>query len=203
MVETATQVDLKGYLHMLLRRRYLFIGTFFVILSVAIALSIILPKEYEASTIVLVEASPVVNPLNMDISPSFRAQERLALLKQLLFNRRNIERVTKKLDLDVYAKDPFKYEALIKKMQGNLRATVKGSNLFQVSYVGVKPVVVRDIVNTLASQYIEDNLSSKRRGSSLSMEFHSEQVKYYSDKLDEAESALNEFKAKNVTFCRG
>ncbi len=192
--------DLREYLKLLILRRYLFTGALLTIVTVAVIVSYFMPYQYMASTIVLVEASPVINPLNQDISPSFRAQQRLAMLKQLLFNRRNIERVANKLDLDVHVTNPIKYEALIKDIQGNLSASVKGTNLFTVNYTGDDPKVVRDIVNTLASQYIEDSLQLKRRGAALSIEFHSEQLKEYAQKLDEAETALKNFKVRNADF---
>ena len=200
MADSGVNLDLRQYLKLIILRRYLFTGALLAIVTAAVLLSYLMPYQYMASTIVLVEASPVINPLNKDISPVFRAQERMAMLKQLLFNRRNIERVANKLDLDIHADSPVKYEALIKDIQGNLSASVKGSNLFQVNYIGNDPRVVRDIVNTLASQYIEDNLQLKRKGSALSIEFHAEQLKEYAEKLEEAETALKNFKVQNAGF---
>ncbi|MEE9543189.1 MAG: XrtA system polysaccharide chain length determinant [Thermodesulfobacteriota bacterium] len=200
MAGSTTNFDIRQYLKLLMLRRYLFIGVFLAIVTAAVFISYFMPYQYRASTIVLVEASPVVNPLNQNVSPAFRAQQRMAMLKQLLFNRRNIERVANKLDLDINAKSPVKYEALIKDIQSNLSVSVKGRNLFQINYIGDDRKVVRDIVNTLASQYIEDNLQLKRKGSALSIEFHGEQLKEYAQKLEEAETDLKNFKVKNANF---
>jgi polysaccharide chain length determinant protein (PEP-CTERM system associated) len=200
MAETGFNFDYKQYLKLIILRRYVFTGALLAVVTASVLVSYLMPYQYMASTIVLVEASPVINPLNQDVNPAFRAQQRMAMLKQLLFNRRNIERVAQKLDLDINADSPIKFESLIKDIQGNLSASVRGSNLFQVNYIGDDPKVVRDIVNTLASQYIEDNLQLKRKGSALSIEFHGEQLKEYAEKLEVAEVALKNFKIQNASF---
>lgn len=184
--------DLTRYLSMVWRRRYLFAGAFVIVLTGAILASYLMPKRYRASTIVLVESAPVVNPLNRDLSPARRDQENLKLIEHLLFNRASIENAIKKLGLDI--PNPFKAERMIEEIRGNLYVRIKGNNIFEIGYTGEDPKVVRDLVNTLTSEYIEDTLSRKRTGSLLSLEFHNEQLLYYKKKLEEAEAALQRFK---------
>ncbi len=195
--ESGNTFDIRNYIRMLVIRRYILVGVFFVVASGIVAASYMMPKEYRAETVVLVESPSVQNPLADKASSQSSIQHRLRLIRQLLFNRASIDSVIKKLDLDVYVKNPLQYEALIDRIKKNLNTRVKGKNLFQISYTGDDPRTVRDVVNALASQYIEDSLKSKRSATSISADFFNTQIQYYRKKLDEAETALKEFKERN------
>ncbi len=200
MSESAGYLDLRSYYTMIVKKRYLFIGTFIAVATIIIATSYFMPKKFQASTIVLVESSPVANPLEKKQSDALRAKQRLAILKHLLFNRNNISRVIKKLDLDSHIRGPLAYEALVEDMQDGLNVMIKSGNFFQIIFFGDTPKITRDVVNTLADQYIEDTLQSKRQGSLLAMEFHNEQLLEYRRRLEEAEAVLKAFKEENVNL---
>jgi len=189
--------DIKALISAVILRRYVFIGVMLVIITGSVIYSYSVKKMYRANTVVIVDAPSVANPLADKQSGSNRAQQRLSLIKQLLFNRSSVARVIRELDLDVYIKNPYQYEALIEKIQSNLRTTTRRNNLFQLSYTGEDPKQVRDIVNTLASQYIEDSFQSKRSGSSVSTDFYNDQILYYKERLDDAENAVKVYLEEN------
>jgi len=192
--------DIKSLINAIILRRYLFIAIMLLVITASIIYSYSLTKMYRAETMVLVEAPSIANPLGVGSAGANRAQQRLSLIKHLLFNRSNVVKVIRELDLDVYIKNPYQYEALIVKIQSNLRTSTRRNNFFKLSYLGEDPKVVRDIVNTLTSQYIEDSFQSKRGGVSLSTGFYNDQILYYKERLSDAESAVNAYLGKNPTM---
>ncbi len=189
--------DIKALISAIILRRYVFVGVMLAIVTASVIYSYSVKKMYKAETVVVVDAPSVANPLAERPSGSKRAQDRLSLIKQLLFNRSSVARVIRELDLDVYIKNPYQYEALIEKIQSNLHIRTRRNNLFQLSYIGEDPKQVRDIVNTLASQYIEDSFQSKRSGSSISTDFYNDQILYYREHLDDAENAVKVYLEEN------
>jgi polysaccharide chain length determinant protein (PEP-CTERM system associated) len=198
--ESQNPFDIRGLLNAIILRRYVFIGVMLTVITASVIVSYSMKKMYRAETIVLVEAPSIANPLAAKSSSVSRVQQRLSLIKQLLFNRSSMAKVIRKLDLDLNIKNPYQYEALIAKVQKNLYTTTRKNNLFKISYMGEDPKVVRDIVNTLAAQYIEDSFQSKRSGVSLSTDFYNDQIFYYKERLSDAENAVNAYLAKNPTM---
>jgi len=199
--ENQNPFDLKGLLNAIILRRYVFVAVMISVVTVAIITSYTMKKMYMAETIVLVDAPSVANPLDVQSGGAERTQQRLSLIKQLLFNRTSMAKVIRKLDLDLSIKNPYQYEALIEKIQSNLHTTTtRRNNLFQISYLGEDPKTVRDIVNALATQYIEDSFQSKRSGSSISTDFYNDQILYYREKLDDAENAVQSYLEQNPSM---
>jgi len=192
--------DIKALIGAIILRRYVFIGVMLAVVTASVIYSYSVKKMYKAETIVVVDAPSIANPLASGSSGSSRARERLSLIKHLLFNRSSVAKVIRELDLDVHIKTPYQYEALIGKIQSNLHINTRRNNLFQLSYLGENPKEVRDIVNTLAAKYIEDSFQSKRSGVSLSTDFYNDQILYYKERLNDAESAVNVYLAKNPTM---
>ncbi len=192
--------DLKSLINAIILRRYVFIAIMLLVITASVIYSYSMTKMYQAETMVLVEAPSIANPLGGSSSGVNRAKQRLSLIKHLLFNRSSVAKVIRELDLDVYIKNPHQYEALISKIQRNLHTSTRRNNFFKLSYLGEDPKVVRDIVNTLAAQYIEDSFQSKRSGVSLSTGFYNDQILYYKERLSDAESAVNDYLGKNPTM---
>lgn len=138
--------------------------------------SFVLPKVYWSSTTIFLERDQVINPLTKGLRVASKMEERLRTLRQGILSRPLIEKVIKKLDLDLNVRTPVEFEDLIKEIQKNLTVTVKGNDLFSVSYEGHDPAQVRDLISTLTSLYIEENLNAKRSEAYLAFDFINEQL---------------------------
>jgi|GEM_PF-242944 len=196
------QFNLQYYLStfgsILSRRRWFFFIPFFLVLCGATAVSFMLPKIYESSITILIERDQVINPLTKGLGVASEMEERLRTLRQGILSRLLIEKVVKKLNLDADAQTPREFEDLIKGIRNNLTVTIKGKDLFSVSYQGTDPVKVKEMVNTLTGMYIEENLSVKRSEAYAAFDFINDQLQLYKRKLEESEKTLREFKEANL-----
>ncbi len=188
-----SQIDIKRYWQIVIRRRYLFIAVSLFCLSVIVWGSYIMPKIYEAKSTVFIERNVIRNLVQgMVVTPSI--EERLRVLTYAMMSRNMLLNVINAMDLDIKAKNEASMESIVKDFQDNTKIMVKGNDLFVVSYKGGNPKIVRDYVNTLVSEYIEENTSSKRREAFGATKFLSDQIDFYKKKIEEAEERLMSFR---------
>ena len=188
-----SQIDIKRYWQIVIRRRYLFIAVSLFCLSVIVWGSYIMPKTYEAKSTVFIERNVIKNLVQgMVVTPSI--EERLRVLTYAMMSRNMLLKVINAMDLDIKAKNQASMESMVKDFQDNTKIMVKGNDLFVVSYKGGNPKIVRDYVNTLVSEYIEENISSKRQEAFGANKFLSDQIDFYKKKIEEAEERLMSFR---------
>lgn len=191
--------QIKTYLHILYKRRYMFL-TIAVTLSLMIVIyTFFIPKKYEAQSTVFIEKNVVNNLLKgLTVTPSM--DDRIRVLRYHILSRDIISRVLKKLDMDVKMQTPEAFEALIRQCQSETSINMKGNDLFFISIVHTDPVFARDYINTLVNTYVEENISSKREESFGADRFLSEQVKYYRQKLTKLEDEIYQYRKKTGIF---
>jgi len=195
------KIDINFYLGMLHKRRYLALAVALVIVSLFTWGGFFIPKSYVAISTVFVQRSAVMGPLLKGVGTSDNMEERIRTLREQILSRNLLDRVIKKLDLDLNAKNPEKYEALIESVRKNITITSKAyestTDLFSVSYSGPNPKTVRDIVNTVVGEFISDNIGLRRSDTYNAFEFIQNQVLEYKQKLDESDTAIRQFREKN------
>lgn len=192
-------VQIKKYLQALYNRRYLFL-----FISVTTALLIVIasffaPKKYEAKSTVFIEEN-VVNSLMKGITVSPSMTDRIRVLRYHMLSRDIISRVLKKLEMDVKSETPDAFEGLIRRCQETTVISLRGSDLFFVSFVSTDPQFAKDYINTLVNTYVEENLAAKREESFGANRFLAEQVAFYKAKLDEIEDELYNYRKKTGIF---
>jgi len=195
--------NLRRYWAIILKRKYIALSTALAVLSVFTWGSFLWPRTYEASSTVFIERSFLIEPAKKGAGLSSGMEERLRTLKDALTSRNLAERAIKKIDLDVKMKNSAQYNSLIEDIIKKLTVTIKGlkdrqtADLFEISYIGSDPKTVRDLVNALVSEYIEENIGYKRAEVNESYEFTQGQLLEYKKKLEESDKAVRTFKERN------
>lgn len=191
------QLDIRKYLGIVAQSRFLALGFFLLILSVVSWGSFLMKNVYEAKSLVLMERAQVLTPLLRGMAVDSRSEALLRTIRKNMLSRNIIEKVIKKVDLDAEVENDAQYERLIEGMQKVVSIRVQGNDLFEVSYSGGDPKVVRDVVNALVNTYIEANMGSARGETYKAIDFIQEQIMVYKERLDESDSLLRQFKEKN------
>jgi polysaccharide chain length determinant protein (PEP-CTERM system associated) len=130
-------------------------------------------------------------------------EERLRTLNERVKSRNILERVIKKLDLDQAAQNDGQYEGLINNIRNGLNIDIKRQgrrgemDFFIISYRGRDPKTVRDLVNTLVSEYIEESLGAKRKDAFGAYEFIDKQLLEYKKRLEQSDRAIRVFRERN------
>ena len=195
----SSQMDIKKYLQVVNRRKYLFIIVSILVLSAIFWGSFFMTKVYEAKSTVFIEKGIIKNLVEgIVVTPSL--EQSLRVLRYEMLSRSMLLKIVSALDLDAKVKNKDEIESIVKNFQKDTAITISGNDLFMVSYRGKDPKLVRDYVNILISKYIEENTSSKREGAFSANQFLSEQIKFYKMKIDESEQKLIDFRHEKGVY---
>ena len=189
------------YLNIIYRRRYLFLAVSFLSMSIFIAASYQIPKKYRTQSTVFIETN-VISSLIGDIAVTPNMQERIRVIRYALLSRSLIERALNAVSSFDMPEEPAKINAIIENLIKRTDVQVNRDELFIVSFTDSNPVFAQEYVNTLVKLYVEENLGGKRDETYGANRFLDEQLVHFKRKLDEAETAIIEFRKKQGVFSR-
>jgi polysaccharide chain length determinant protein (PEP-CTERM system associated) len=196
-----TPFDIKKYITLIVRKRYIAISTCLIVISLFTWGSFFLPKTYEASSIISIEGESMIKPLIQGIGVSGSVEDKTKNIKNEITSRSIIEKVIKRLGMDSHIRDPLQYDTMIDNIRNNMDVNVEGDRkqpaLLKISYKGDDPNKVAEVVNTVVNAYIEEHLKFRRTDASEAYDFILSQVQEYKKKLEDSDRAIREFKERN------
>ncbi|MGA7827474.1 MAG: XrtA system polysaccharide chain length determinant [Geobacteraceae bacterium] len=193
----SSEFNYKQYLALLKKWKYPAICAALLVMTCAVALCYVLPKKYEARSVVFIEKS-IISDMLKGIAVSPTVEDKVKVLTYALNSRTLILKVIDDLDLNVRRQDDAHLEEMVKKFQENVNIKVKDKEgLFIISYTDTDPRLARDYVNNLVRRYIEENISSKRQESYGATTFLAEQIKTFREKMEKADAAVNAYRKEN------
>ena len=147
------------YVKIFFRRKQLFLTPAFLGLFLGLLAGFVLPKTYEASTVILVEEGRVLNPLIEGLAVSTSLADRLRTLREQILGWDRLVRLVKKLELDKGTKSQYDYEQLILRLRERIQVQLRGPNLIRVAFQGQDPSMTQSVVKTVTDIFIEENIA--------------------------------------------
>lgn len=183
----------------LLRRKWLALAVFSLVLAGALSFSRALPNLYQSTATVLVE-----RPTQSEGSDDVEA--RLQSIRQEILSRSRLAELIGRFDLYPKVRAGASQEAVVERMRHDVRIEASGSELasgrgtiaFSLAYRGRDPQKVTLVANALTSSYIEeDSLLRDRqtRGAASVLQGQLEDVK---KRLALQETRIAEFKKSHA-----
>ena len=191
------------YLGALWRRRWLVFGTVWTIAALGWAAVVSLPNQYESSARIYVDTATVLGPLLKGLAVESDLNRQVEVMRRTLLSRPNLDELVRMTDLDVTARGPAAYEALINSVEDRIDLSSDKQNLFTISFRDTDRRRARDVVQALTTIFVENNLGENRSDIDNAQKFLSRQIVEYEKSLDNAESALAKFKQENMEFLPG
>jgi polysaccharide biosynthesis transport protein len=196
--EDSSTFDIKEYIGIIRKRRYLVLSVALGVLSLLTWGSFIWPKTYEASSTLMIDKSELANPLiqggrDTNNEEMQIHEQMLVHVRSTITSRSLIERVTKKLGLN----EP------IKKIQKNINVIAGGlgqrpdPDLFTITYRGRDPKTVMNFVDTLEKEFIDVSAGLQRSEVIGTYNFIDEQLSVYKKKLDDSDKTIREFRERH------
>lgn len=206
--------DLTLYWGLLVKHRFLIIGSVLAALSIGVAVTLLLTPVYTATATLQIdrEASRVLN--TEDEAPReamMQGEEFFQTQYGLLRSRSLAERVIESLGLarsdetlkglgidpstingqTPAARTVARREAALEAVRANLGVSpVRGSRLVTVSYNSPDPAVSARVANAFAENFIQSNLDRKFESSTYARDFLEERLTQTKARLEEAERQL-------------
>ncbi|HRX60480.1 MAG TPA: Wzz/FepE/Etk N-terminal domain-containing protein [Candidatus Competibacter sp.] len=190
--------QLLGYLRGIWRNRWYAMGCAWLVCVIGWIIVCILPKQYEASARVFVDAQTILRPvlqgLTVDINPSAQVE----MISRTLFSRPNLEKIAQLTGLDNQAKDSQELERLLNRLKGGLDFNKSGTDLYTITYVAPRPELAKKMVETVLGVFEKNLVGNTQLSTNTALQFLEEQIDQYEYRLTEAETRLKDFKIKNA-----
>lgn len=154
--------ELEKYKEIAIRRIWWIIIPLLLSMLVSIALALKLPKVYRASTLILIQPQKVPASYIQEIV-SYEIEERVSTLTQQIQSRTNLEKIINDFNLYEEPGGLIFMEDRVADLRKRITVEVskagrRGTNAFQVFFVGEHPQKVAEVANALASYFISENL---------------------------------------------
>lgn len=192
--------QLIGYLRGMWIRRWVALAVAWAVCVLGWVGVFFIPDRYEASARVYVDTQSILKPLLAGLTIQPNIDQVVNMVTKTLISRPNMEKVARMTDLDISAKTPKETEALLDGLASNIKLEGgnRGDDLYTIKYQNPNPQIAKKVVQSLLTILVESSLGSKRKDTESARRFIDEQVKIYEQKLTTAETALKEFKQKNL-----
>jgi protein tyrosine kinase modulator len=156
--------EITKYLDIAQRRKYWIIITFLITILCGLAYTLIVPKVYEAQTLILVQSQSVPQDFVRSIVTD-AVEDRLRTITQEVTSRTNLETIIR----DYRLSQDMGYSLSLDEMVETVRKRIKidvskggsgrgGMRAFTLSFRGRDPNKVMQVTNALASNFISQNL---------------------------------------------
>jgi len=201
--------EITKYLDIAQRRKYWIIIPFLVTLLGGLVYALVIPRLWEAETLILVQAQSVPESIVQPIV-SEAVDERLKTIGQQVTSRTNLESIIAEFRLnedspmrDLMVED--KIELLRKrinigvnpgdKLKGR-RGPVTGTSTFTIVFTWEDPRKAMQVANALASNFISENLRTRETQALGTSAFLTEELATIEKRLREKEEELKTYREK-------
>lgn len=188
------------------RRWWLAIVVFLVVLVPGLSFVAFLPDMYRATTTVLVER-PQVSETFVRPAVTEELETRIHSLSEEILSRANLAELLTRFDLYPILRQKASVEDAIMKLRRDIDLDLKGVEsgwsrgatvAFVLGYRGRDPRKVAQVVNTLASLYVEGNTKVRERQAAQTSEFLKSQLAEMKQKLTDQETLIGEYKKRHA-----
>lgn len=160
-----------------------------------------LPNQYAASAQVYADTEALSNPLLRGVAVQPDVRQRLTIITHTLLTRPNLETVADKTGLSSRATTPEDKEQLLIQLGNAVRIREAGAkDLYTITYADPDRKMAQKVVQAFLQILMNDTLGANTASTDTAQNFLQQQVKDYSQKLNEAENELARYQAANVGF---
>lgn len=196
-------IDLKFYTSLLLRRLPILVGAAAVCSVIAVAVALMIPKTYEASARLVVEAPQIPAEMVRTTAPT-NAVEQLQIIEQEIMTRDTLIGLAKRHGVyDAYL--AVNDNEIVDDMRRRLRfqqlelesARESGATVFSVSFRSKSPAQASDVVNDVVELVLERNIRLRTERAADTQEFFNQEVERLGQELSKLDKQILEFKNAN------
>jgi polysaccharide chain length determinant protein (PEP-CTERM system associated) len=202
MINPEKSFDFHDYIEIFLRRIWYVVIPFVIIVVGTITYVLIAPKEYRATSVILVTPQEVPEAFVRPTVTS-RIEARLQSINEEIMSRAQLEKIISEFKPYPDLAKSKSNEEIIEKMRRDITVEIKGrqegrqegkQGVFAISYIGKNPIVVARVTNKLASLFIEENLKVREKQAQGTSEFLSNELNAKRTKLEEQETLITNFR---------
>jgi polysaccharide chain length determinant protein (PEP-CTERM system associated) len=190
--------DIIKYLKIALKRKYLIIISFLLVLLAGLTYGMITPKMYKGETLILMVTQKVPETYVKSIV-NLSMEERLRTIRQQVTSRTNLERIIeehKLFDNPTYG-ITFMQEK-VKAFRKRIQINVAPGTSFRISFEDEDPNKAMDGTNKLASNFISENLRMREERAIGTSQFLADNLESVRKDLEEKEELIKQYRQMHM-----
>ncbi len=176
------------------RRRYTILIPVLILPVFAVLMSMLSAKNYASHTSMLIQETAKLNPFLEDLAVSSMLNERINSLKILLHSRHILGAVAQERGLVNSSTTAEKHDQVINQLSGALTIVMLGKDLIRIDYKANNPAGMKEMLESVSKQFVEQVLAPERSSMTDSSNFLSKHLRSRQIELDKAELAMADFK---------
>jgi polysaccharide chain length determinant protein (PEP-CTERM system associated) len=202
--EQEKKINFEDILDALQKKWYWVTIPFIFFMFLGLWLYVVLPKEYESSTLIFIEPQEIPSNYVMATVTS-AVEQRVKTLALEVMSRTNLEQIITEMKL--YPRERTRgvpIEILVNALRKKINVTVAGNDernrtsSFTISFRWFDPTTAADVTNRLASLIIESNTRMRSSQASETTVFLEKQLADLKISLEEYEKKLQAFKTSHM-----
>ncbi len=179
--------------------RKLVVSLFVVTAILFLLLAWLWQRVYTSSSTILIDEHNILRPLMEGTAVTTGVIDRAKRARQVIFSRTTMAQI---LESEDWFKDEnptaVDKERKIEGIKRKISINNAGKNLLRISYKDQNPVRALQVAQLMTNIFVDTSLKNKQNESSSAYAFINKQVKVYHQKLKNAESALKDFRSRNM-----
>jgi uncharacterized protein involved in exopolysaccharide biosynthesis len=193
------ELNLDALVHLILRRRKLFLLVLILCPLAAGLAWLVLPERYESRAQLLVQDQQSVNPFLEDLLVEWTVKERLPLIQSIVRSHATLEKVLRELgQLDASAR-PDEVNEAVKDFQQRVDVIGLGGALVLIKVQAESPAVAHAETTALIEAFTEQILRPQKETVRASAQFLGDQIERLRNETAGIEKSVTDFKTDNVT----
>ena len=195
-----SDMDLRDYLEVLGRMKWLIVFTFLFVFFGAVVFIVVVPPQYKSTTTILIIPQRVPEAF-VQSTVSIGVEGRLATIQQQVTSRTVLTKVMDELGLFSKLKQKALPEEIIERMRKRIEIDVaqdsrreRSTEAFSISFAYEDPKLAMLTASRLASLFIDENLRTREQQAVGTAEFLESQLQETKKKLEIQEEKVKRYK---------
>ncbi|MGD8399404.1 MAG: Wzz/FepE/Etk N-terminal domain-containing protein [Bacillota bacterium] len=189
-----TTLDLKDLLKTVKKRRGLILSIFCIAMILALIISLIMPKVYQAETTLRIKQSKGLGDsllASMPMGNPMVTKQQMSTYAEIMKSRTVLEAVIRKVYADAPEEKKPKYQDLLKRIT---TTPVRDTEILQIAVEATDPAEAKLIANTLVDTFIDRVTKLVRSEQEMVRKFIGGRLQQAKKELDKAETTLETYK---------
>ena len=198
-------------LAMVNRRKWYMILPALMTIAVSICVALMLPAVYRSESTILIKEQDVPGEYVKTAVTAY-AEQRIQAIQQKVMTSSRLMELIEKYNLYPDLKKKKTTDEIIAVMSADLKLTPVNAELqdpktgrekvmtiaFTISYEGKNPSKVQQVVSTITSLYLNEDLQERAQLAGETVDFLNTEIERVKQTLTEQEARLSQFKQKNI-----
>jgi polysaccharide chain length determinant protein (PEP-CTERM system associated) len=171
---------------------------FATIALTGLAVGIVWPRTYVATTTILAQSSDIIQPLLEGRAVATGVVDRAGMARQVIFSRKILEDALTIGGWKEQHPSALMQDRLMEQIKGRTTITSPRPALIQITYRDSDPHRTFTLTQRFAEKFIEESIATKEKESRDAFEFIDGQVQDYHAKLTSAEDGLLKYRSEHA-----